>query len=63
MQLQGISGRRYPDGKSNVYKTFMHYMEVNGFRRKQSKEVLPCFEKEYNKDGISYMDVYIAIEL
>lgn len=46
----------------NAYKTLMCYKEVNGLRHKQTKEVLPCFEKEYDLDGISYMDVYIAIE-
>ncbi len=46
----------------NAYKTLMRYIEVNGFHHKQSKEILSCFEKEYNKDGISYMDVYIAIQ-
>lgn len=47
----------------NAYKTLMRYMEVNGLRHKQVKETLSCFEKEYDKDGISFMDVYIAIEL
>jgi transcriptional regulator with XRE-family HTH domain len=46
----------------NAYKTLMRYMEVNGLRHKRAKEILPCFEKEYEKDGISFMDVYIAIE-
>ncbi len=47
---------------SNEYKTLMRYIEVNGIPHKQTKDVLPCFEKEYEKDGISYMDVYIAVE-
>lgn len=46
----------------NAYKTLMRYMEVNGLHHKENKEVLSCFEKEYNKDGISYMDVYIAFQ-
>ena len=46
----------------NAYKTLIRYMEVNGINHKENKEILPCFEKEYNQDGISYMDVYIAIE-
>ncbi|MGN0145496.1 MAG: helix-turn-helix transcriptional regulator [Clostridium sp.] len=46
----------------NAYKTLLRYMEVNGLCNKQDKEILSCFEKEYNKDGISYMDVYIAID-
>lgn len=46
----------------NAYKTLMRYMEVNGFQHKQTKEVLSCFEKVYEKDGVSFMDVYIAAE-
>ncbi|MFT9496285.1 helix-turn-helix transcriptional regulator, partial [Anaerosolibacter sp.] len=44
----------------NAYKTLKLYMDVNGIRHKQNKEVLSCFEKEYKKDNISYMDIYIA---
>lgn len=46
----------------NAYKTLMRYMEINNLPCKQSKEVLSCFEKEYDKDGIPYMDVSISIE-
>lgn len=46
----------------NAYKTLMRYIEVNGFLHKQTKDILPCFEREYEKDDISYMDVYIAVE-
>lgn len=46
----------------NAYKTLMRYMEVNSLPHKQAKDILPCFEKEYEKDGISYMDVHIAVE-
>jgi Predicted transcriptional regulators len=46
----------------NAYKTLMRYIEVNGFPHKPTKDILPCFEKEYKKGGISYMDVYIAVE-
>ncbi len=47
----------------NAYKTLMLYMEVNGISHKQTKEVLSCIEKVYNRDGICYMDVYIAVDL
>jgi len=46
----------------NAYKTLMRYMDVNNFKHKQTKDVLSCFEKVYEKDGISYMDVYMVIE-
>lgn len=46
----------------NAYKTLMRYMDVNNLKHKESKEVISCFEKVYQNDGISYMDVYIAME-
>lgn len=46
----------------DAYKTLMRYLEVNSLSHKQSQEALPCFEKAYEKDGIPYMDVYIAAE-
>lgn len=46
----------------NAYKTLMHYIEVNNFKHDQAKEILPCFEKTYDQNGVSYMDVYIAVE-
>lgn len=47
----------------NAYKTLMAYMQINKMKHKESKEVLSCFEKEYVKDKISYMDVYIAADI
>lgn len=46
----------------NAYKTLMRYMTVNGLRHKETKDILPCFEKVYDKDGVPYMDVWIAVE-
>lgn len=46
----------------NGYKALIRYIEVKGFHHKKSKEVLECFEREYLKEGISYMDIYIAID-
>lgn len=46
----------------NAYKTLMRYMEINNLRHKESKEILSCFEKEYQKDMVLYMDIYITIE-
>ena len=46
----------------NAYKTIMIYMEVNAYKHKNTKEVLSCFEKVYEKDGICYMDVFVAVE-
>lgn len=46
----------------NAYQTLMRYIEVNGLAHRESKEVLPCFEKQYDRDGVAYMDVFIAVE-
>lgn len=46
----------------NAYKTLMTHMSVNGIADKRDKRIIGCFEREYDKDGIHYMDVYIAIE-
>ena len=46
----------------NAYKTLMIYMEVNCYNHKKGKDIIHCFEKVYEKDGICYMDVYIAVE-
>lgn len=46
----------------NAYKTLMIYMEVNCYKYKQTKDIIACFEKVYEKDSVCYMDVYIAIE-
>lgn len=45
----------------NAYKTLMRYIEVNGHQFTHEKNILPCFEREYVKNGVEYMDVYIAI--
>lgn len=46
----------------NAYKTLDAYLKANGVKHDQHKGILPCFEKEYDQDGIHYMDVYLSIE-
>ena len=46
----------------NAYKALMTHMKINGIGHRQDGKVIECFEKEYDKDGICHMDVYIAIE-
>ena len=46
----------------NGYKTLMTHMKINGIRHKKGNKIISCFEKEYEIDGIDYMDVYIAVE-
>lgn len=45
----------------NAYKTILRYIEINGYQFDHGKNVLPCFEKVYQKDEVTYMDVYIAV--
>ncbi len=45
----------------NGYKTLMAYMQVNGLEHTEDG-VIPCFEREYEQNGIGCMDVYIAIK-
>ena len=47
----------------NAYKALMSYMKVNKLKHRDDNKVLPCFEKEYLLNGITYMDVYIAIDI
>lgn len=46
----------------NAYKVLMAHMKVNGMRERRDKNVISCFEREYDVDGIWHMDVYIAVE-
>lgn len=44
---------------SQAYHLIFEYLSANGFRKKHSEKVLPCFERVYEKDGTTYMDVFI----
>lgn len=46
---------RIPTG----YKLIMEYLQANNFKDKQSDDILGCFEYEYEKDGVTYMDIFI----
>lgn len=46
----------------NAYKVLMAHMNVNGIQYKKDEKIISCFEKEYEKGSIDYMDIYIAIE-
>lgn len=45
-----------------AYKKIMDYLQANGFREKPRENVLSCFEHEYDKNGVHYMDVYIHVD-
>lgn len=42
-----------------AYHQIFEYLSVNGFRKKHSADVLPCFERFYEKDGLPYMDIFV----
>lgn len=46
---------RIPTG----YKHIMEYLDANNFKDKIPDDILGCFEYEYEKDGVSYMDIFI----
>ena len=46
---------RIPTG----YKCIMEFLQANNFKEKISDDILGCFEHEYEKDGVNYMDIYV----
>lgn len=46
----------------NAYKLIMEYLQANNFKEKQQENIISCFEHEYEKNGIIYMDVYIHVD-
>ena len=45
-----------------AYHKLMEYLQANGFKEKPKEDVLSCFEHEYERDGVQYMDVYIHVD-
>ena len=45
----------------NAYRTLHRYIQVNGLKADGKKVALDCYERAYEKNGVSYMDVYIAV--
>ena len=46
---------RIPKG----YQRILEYLGANGFKEKHGIEFLGCFEEVYEKDGVTYMDIYV----
>lgn len=46
----------------NAYKRIMAWLQANGFREKVQEDILPCFEREYERDAVTYMDVYVHVD-
>ena len=45
----------------NAYKQIMKYLDMNSIKKTASKGI-PCFERVYQKNGVTYMDVFIAVD-
>ena len=45
----------------NAYKTLLYHIQVNQLSEGEPEGVISCFEKSYDLDGVTYMDIYIAI--
>ncbi len=46
----------------NAYKRILDFLGANGFCEKPKKDILSCFEYVYEKEKITYMDVYIHVD-
>lgn len=46
----------------NAYKLIMEYLQANNFKEKHQEDIIGCFEYEYKKDDITYMDVYVHVD-
>lgn len=40
----------------------MEYLQANNFKEKQHENIISCFEHVYEKNGITYMDVYVHVD-
>ena len=46
----------------NGYKRILDYLQVNEVKEKMPEGIVACFEYEYDKDGVHYMDIFMAME-
>lgn len=46
----------------NGYKRIMEFIQANHFKEKLSQDNIACFEYEYEKDGVGYMDIFIHMD-
>lgn len=44
------------------YKYIMKFLQANSFKEKACDDILCCFEYEYEKDGVAYMDIYVHVD-
>ena len=41
------------------YKYIMDFLQANNFKDKVNDDIISCFEYEYEKEGVHYMDIYV----
>ena len=46
----------------NAYKLIMEYLKANNFRENPQDNIISCFEHVYEKDEVTYMDVYVHVD-
>ena len=46
----------------NGYKRILDYLQVHEVKEKMPEGIVACFEYEYDKDGVHYMDIFMAME-
>ena len=39
----------------------MEYLQANNFKDKMAEDILPCFEYEHEKDGVTCMDIFMSV--
>ena len=44
---------------SQAYHLIFRYLSENGYKKKHSEKILPCFEMVYEHDGMICMDVFV----
>ena len=44
---------------SRAYEIIFEYLKANGIQKQHNPQILPCFERTYQVNGIPYMDVYV----
>ena len=40
----------------------MEYLQANNFKEKNQENIIGCFEYEYQKNDITYMDVFVHVD-
>lgn len=61
MTLHANKSNDIPDA-TQVYPQIIEYLSRAGVSRSATEGYLPCFEREYEKDGLVYKDVFVHCE-